>query len=229
MYEFRAGEPRIEIGLKADRSFPLWSYGSYVARVDSYYRKLSIVDRICQLKIRGIDDSDLVIAMASVQLFPEAEIEYADFQRFVNLTSKSEDPREFWHEIEIRERPAVFYKDGPRYIPILSLREGTLDLNNAVIKSPGEFSISGFASFLISLFFSGREDQRRQELHQIAVSEGMMRQLREMADLAIKLEDPRLPPGVRRYALEVFKQVVERHRRDLLRLGIRIVAIDLYA
>lgn len=229
MFFFFFQEQRLEINLRTSESFPLWSYGSYLARIDLCYRKVALIDRICQLFLDGVTDAQLFVSQGSIDLYPEREVQHSDFKSYRTLSPKSESPEAFWQEISSRARPAVFYDDGTGIHPVLPLREGSLDLINATVSSPGDLTVGGGLAYLGSLFSGILEERRREQLHAAQLTTEAFNQMHAMAMAATALNNPGLPPSVRRYQEQVFFHLVRKHQEDLRKLGITIGDINITA
>jgi hypothetical protein len=232
MFEFQRDRRGLLVELKTTKSFPLWSYGTYLSRLDLAYRKIMMVDRIGQLVAAGYSDNQLAVAEGSIQPFPASEVSYKDFREYKRFSLKGDSPDDFWNQIVVRKRPAVFFKDDGYFKPILGLRDNELHLLNAKITSPGEFAIVGIAAALAQIYWGYEENRRREEAAQTEreVQEQrrkteLTRQLRYIAENEALLNQPNIPAGVRYYQRQTLEAIKQRHAQDASSLGISVTEV----
>ncbi len=199
------------------------AFSGYVSRTAEVYRKQFMLTQICQHFQRGANDSDFLIGIRSSELFPGEVDENETVFEFLPLAEKAGDPAEFWRCFRRLKRPVIQFRR--REYLYQNDAEGALRFTGEV-NSPPIFTFEGLGAAINDLVYGAEREGRARDAHdQQMIIEGN-RALQEVITTAQVIGSRGVPEGVRRYAMEQHRYLLERQEQLNRRMDIKLKRID---
>jgi hypothetical protein len=214
------------VSIKGSKNLFPWDIGHFLELTGLNYLKVMYITRICELYAKDLIVDDILFIEKNN--FYQHEKDDFDFQikNPVYLVGKSASPENFWYLLRKNSRPLIYIRKENYYTPLFLEESNELVFKSVKVASPPEINASGFLPALIELFFGIRRDAREdidfqnRQLGQIAQN------VQHIVSASQIVNDPKTPPGVKAYAINVLSEVIEKQSRLNEKLGLEILHID---
>ncbi len=205
------------IEAESDKSVPIWSVNNFLDNTASNYLKLITLRGICQRYYEGAEDRDFLISAHSYDLYPADDELHHNEEDLIVLESKDRSPDRFWHLFRYLHRPVVLFRRNCEVNPIYSVESSvSLRIKSLSLLSPVSFSLQGAIGALADLFSGKAFAQRSSERNAQALAN-----VQDAVKTSHLIEDPRTPPGVRRFAVDQLVSIMNKQAKINRRLGIK--------
>lgn len=228
-YKSVIGEIKL-IGVNTE-GLPMWSINHYIDSFCNNYNKILIVRRICELIQQGAYDNQFIIAKKSADLFPTKLVKDSfnwESDRYIVLSSKGEEPKEFWHIIKSYVRPMVFYKEGSDILPLIDYNDDdAIKVTSMKYNSPVQINLKGATGALLDLINEPNRREMEDERHVSELLNNSIKNINDIASASQTINDVRTPDGVKHYANATLNDLIRIQDKLNKKLGIRADKIDL--
>lgn len=210
---------------------PMWAVNHYVTEFCNNYNKILLVQKICLLMQQGYYDEQFYVTKKSAVAIPSKNLfksfTYSD-KKFIILTTKGENPKEFWNRIFNYVRPNVFVKDfNGDFFPIMDFEDDdAIKITSMSYNSPVKLDIKGAVDSLIDIANAGNRSEMEEENHIAEQIEQGAKNYESIARASGIVNSENTPDGVKHYANQGLKDLLEKQAILNKKLGIRTQRID---
>lgn len=213
-----------------DANFPMWSIIKYIEDTCNNYNKVLLIIRICEHAQMGGSDSELWVAKKSMAPFMNKSIGKSftfKEDNYVNLATKTENPKLFWHIVINYSRPMVFLRKNNDFIPLVDfIDDEAIKVISFSYNSPPMFDIEGVVNTLVDIGYAGKRNSREEEEHIARQLGESAENYRRIAFASQVINDEKTPEGIRKYANNALADIMLKQEVLNKKLGIRVEKIN---
>jgi len=211
---------------------PVWSTLFYMEQFCLNHLKLMTIQRICEVLAKGADDSQLSVVAYSLDLFPEEPIDKIVFKEedLIVKAAKDNNAARFWYIIQRYKRPVVLFqdRDSKQRIPLYDYTHiEAAKIWSFKEQSPPDGIIRGAVGAAIDLFYAGEREERDRLAYlnqQIGKSADNWENIARASQI---INSDATPAGVRYYANEQIRILMEKQAELNKKMGLTICSVDI--
>lgn len=211
---------------------PVWSTLFYMEQFCLNHLKLMTIQRICEVMAKGASDSQLSVVAYSLDLFPEEPLDKVTYKEedLIVKATKDENASRFWYIIQRYKRPIVLFQDSDskERIPLYDYNHiEAAKIWSFKEQSPPDGIIRGAVGAGIDLFYAGEREERARLDFQNQQIGHSVENMGRIARASQVINSDATPEGVRRYANEQLRILMEKQAELNIKMGLSVCSIDI--
>lgn len=217
------------ISFKGQENIPVWGITHFLEKTCLNHMKLTIIQRICELKSIGVPDEDFVVVANSAEIYPKKSFSDTIYTDTIRFSRKNDSAEEFWHIIGNYKRPIVLYNYNNQQIPLYDFSYSeSARVTKLIEKSPLEGVIKGAIGGLLDLFYANEREERKRNAYLNEQLAQNARNINEIAKASQIINSPNTPEGVKKYSKKQLRKIMKAQNKLNKEMGIEIDSIDLH-
>lgn len=211
-----------EIRFKSRGEWPAWAITKYIEDTCLIHMKMSIIQKICELSLKGASDWRFSAVVESAALFPTISFSDEDYRDKTIRANKWKDSESFWRIINGKKRPIVLFElDNGEKIPLNDYGYNeAIRITNLSVSSPFKGVLTGLVGPLLDAYQVTMEEERRSIEHLNKQIGQTARNLENIIRTTQLLENSNLSSGLRTYAQNSINALIQKQQELNRKLGI---------